>query len=246
MNHNISSMHQKIAIFCAIALSLTTFTAQAKKADKRAIVQIETTMGNIRVALFDETPLHRDNFLKLVSGGFYDGILFHRVIRDFMIQAGDPKSKGAAPRDSVLGDGDLPYRIPAEIRTPDYFHRRGVLGMAREGDDVNPARESSACQFYIVWGKRQTQRSLADAEARVAKNTDETVHFSQEMRDEYLNTGGAPHLDGQYTVFGEVLEGLDVVDKIQKSQTDKNDRPLQDVRILRATVIQYPAQKATK
>lgn len=195
---------------------------------------METTMGVIRLALYDDCPIHRDNFLKLVDEGFYDGLLFHRVIRDFMIQGGDPDSRTAQPG-QLLGEGDLDYTMPAEIQLPYYYHLRGVLAAAREGDDVNPDMRSSACQFYIVWGKTWSDRQLKEQRQRLA---DKGVEMTPQMYQDYIMQGGSPHLDGAYTVFGEVIEGLENIDKIQRVSTDSNDRPLQDVRILQATVEQ--------
>lgn len=181
-----------------------------------------------------QTPQHRDNFISLVREGAYDSLLFHRVIKDFMIQGGDPDSKNAAPG-MMLGEGDRPYKVPAEFRIADgIFHRRGVLAAAREGDDVNPERASSAMQFYIVWGQVFDDKWLDRIQARLDMYTDSTVKLTQEMRKVYKTIGGTPHLDGQYTVFGEVISGLDVVDAIQNMPTDSLDRPLQDVRILKA------------
>ncbi len=184
-----------IGLLLILPLSLTW-------GQERAEVLLETTEGNIRLALYNETPLHRDNFLKLVRLHVYDSLLFHRVIKDFMIQAGDLNSKHAQPGQR-LGTGDLDYTIEPEFRLPEITHRRGSLAAAREGDDINPEQRSSACQFYIVWDR-------------------------------------ASKLDGHYTVFGEVVEGLEVVDTIQQRPRDKYDRPLIDVRILKATITNDP------
>ena len=201
---------------------------------KEVRVVLETTMGNIELKLYDATPLHRDNFRSLVREGAFDSLLFHRVIRDFMIQGGDPDSKYAAPG-MLLGEGDKPYTVPAEFRLEQgIFHRRGVLAAAREGDDVNPEQRSSAMQFYIVWGKVFDDESLARVQERLDARTGGRVKITPEMAEVYKTVGGTPHLDGQYTVFGEVTSGLDVVDAIQQVPTDPNDRPLEDVRILRA------------
>ena len=201
---------------------------------KEVRVVLETTMGNIELKLYDATPLHRDNFRSLVREGAFDSLLFHRVIRDFMIQGGDPDSKYAAPG-VLLGEGDKPYTVPAEFRLEQgIFHRRGVLAAAREGDDVNPEQRSSAMQFYIVWGKVFDDESLARVQERLDARTGGRVKITPEMAEVYKTVGGTPHLDGQYTVFGEVTSGLDVVDAIQQVPTDANDRPLTDVRILRA------------
>jgi peptidylprolyl isomerase/peptidyl-prolyl cis-trans isomerase B (cyclophilin B) len=188
------------------------------------VVMIHTNMGKIKVKLFNDTPLHRDNFLKHVAEHRYDSLLFHRVIKQFMIQAGDVTSKNASV-DQHLGDGDLGYTVPAEIVYPKYFHKRGMLCAARTGDDVNPERASSATQFYIVTGNFFTEMELSSMEQK------QGITFTLEQRHAYMLEGGAPHLDGKYTVFGEVMSGLKVVDKIQMSPTDENDRPRKDIRI---------------
>ena len=246
----------------------------------RIIVKLETSFGDIEVALYNETPTHRDNFIKLVNDGTYDGVLFHRVIKDFMIQTGDPDSKNAAV-DSQLGMGGPNYQLPAEIVYPKFFHKKGALAAARQGDEANPERKSSGSQFYIVTGQRfspyqlnvlqerLSQRAksgifqklaqdnmqqirdlqaqadsvglmtlqnslIAKAEEIYAQNP---VKFSDEQVSCYSTMGGAPHLDGQYTVFGEVVKGMDVVDKIQNVATGNLDRPVDDVKIIKATVV---------
>ena len=220
-----------LALFMAVVSYLTSCTK------KEVHVVMETTKGTIELKLYDATPLHRDNFKTLVSEGAYDSLLFHRVIKDFMIQGGDPDSKNAEPG-VLLGEGDRPYTVPAEFRLDEgIFHRRGVLAAAREGDDVNPEQRSSAMQFYIVWGRVFDDEGLDQMQERLDQRTGGTVKLTPEMRDVYKTTGGTPHLDGQYTVFGEVVSGLDVVDAIQQVATDENDRPLEDVRILRAYLI---------
>lgn len=198
-------------------------------------VLFETTEGNIRIALYDETPLHRDNFLKLTRMHVYDSLLFHRVIKNFMIQSGDTNSKNAKPGQR-LGTGDFDYTLEPEFRLPQIIHRRGCVAMAREPDAVNPDMRSSACQFYIVWGKRFSSEEIEKAQERLDTMTHGRVKLTQEMIKVYKSVGGTPHLDGQYTVFGEVTEGLDVVERIQKAETDEFDRPFEDIRILRATV----------
>ena len=243
-------------------------------------VELETTYGNIVVELYNETPQHRDNFIKLVNSGYYDGVLFHRVIKDFMIQTGDGNSKTAGP-DTSLGDGDPGYTIEAEFVYPKYFHKRGALAAARTGDQVNPERRSSGSQFYIVTGKiygsdelkAMTQR-LADVQKQdifrrlimenrakieeMQKNHDndgltafqneliqqteaeaakDPFSLTDEQLNAYTSIGGTPHLDGQYTVFGEVIEGMDVVDKIQNVTTGRMDRPTVDVKIIKARVL---------
>ena len=219
-----------LSFLIASALGLTS----NKKKGVR--VMLETTKGNIELKLYNETPLHRDNFKKLVKEGAYDSLLFHRVIRDFMIQGGDPGSK-RAQSGAELGEGDKPYTLPAEFRLEEgIYHRRGVLAAAREGDDVNPEQRSSAMQFYIVWGKIYDDEGLDKIQERLDARTGGRVKMTPEMRETYKTVGGTPHLDGQYTVFGEVVSGLDVVDAIQQVPTDENDRPLEDVRILKARI----------
>ena len=215
---------------------MAAWKAAPALAGQRAEVVMETTEGRIRIALYDETPLHRDNFLRLVNAHFYDSLLFHRVIRNFMIQTGDPDSRRAEPG-AELGEGDVGYTLPPEFRVPQLYHRRGVVAAARESDDVNPERRSSGCQFYIVWGKTLSSADLEAVEEHVAQQTNGQVAFTSEMRMAYRRVGGTPHLDGQYTVFGEVVEGMDVVERIQKADTDDNDRPVYDIRILKAEVV---------
>lgn len=242
-------------------------------------VDMTTTAGHIRLLIYGDTPLHRANFEKLVREGYYDGVLFHRVINGFMIQAGDCNSRTAA-RGERLGDGDAGYRIDAEFVYPKHFHKRGALAAAREGDDTNPEKQSSGAQFYIVTGhpftaaqldamnrRRLQQQELGifnrlrrqqhDALMTLRRNRDsvglqalleslsqrahaETLArpdtLTARQREVYTTLGGTPHLDGSYTVFGEVLEGMEVVDTIQRVETDAYDRPVQDVRILKMTV----------
>lgn len=187
------------------------------------LVKISTTFGNITIKLYNKTPLHRDNFLKLVKEGYYDGLLFHRVIREFMIQGGDPDSKNAAPN-VELGQGGPGYTIPAEIR-PDLIHKKGALAAARMGDHMNPQKASSGSQFYIVQGKVYPLEELEGIEQRHG------IAFSQIQKESYSSIGGAPHLDGGYTVFGEVIEGLNVIDAIAALKTDGNNRPVKDVKM---------------
>ncbi len=220
-------------IFILTVLSSLILIA-CKKSEVHVVLQ--TTKGDIELKLYDATPQHRDNFVKLVKECAYDSLLFHRVIRDFMIQGGDPDSKDAAPG-VFLGEGDRPYTVPAEFSLDEgIFHRRGVLAAAREGDDVNPEQRSSAMQFYIVWGKIFDEQGLDNVQKRLDERTGGRVKLTPEMREVYKTVGGTPHLDGQYTVFGEVVSGLDVVDAIQQVPTDRNDRPLDDVRIIRARI----------
>ena len=223
----------------ALFLLFLLVTTSSAMAQERAEVLLETTEGNIRIALYNETPLHRDNFLKLVKMHVYDSLLFHRVIKDFMIQGGDLNSKYAKPG-QPLGTGELDYTIEPEFRLPQLFHRRGVVAAAREPDEVNPEMRSGACQFYIVWGRQLNDVAIGRVQQRLDTLTKGQVQLTPEMIEVYKTQGGTPHLDGQYTVFGEVLQGLDVVDKIQQSATDKRHRPFTDVRILRATVVVDP------
>ena len=250
--------------------------------EKETVLKIDTSMGDIKVKLYNETPKHRDNFIKLAKDGTYNGTLFHRVIKDFMVQAGDPESKNA-PKGKMLGSGDVGYTVPAEFVYPKYFHKKGALSAARQGDEVNPKKESSGCQFYIVTGKvfndstllnmeqQKNQNKVTEAfnalaqkhmkeiykmrkandqdglyalqdtlfiqaEAEAAKQPD--FHFTPEQIKAYTTVGGTPHLDGEYTVFGEVVEGMDIVDKIQQVKTDRSDRPEEDVKIINVSVIE--------
>lgn len=266
----ISLIMKKILLFVLVAASCSRKPAGD-------IVLISTEYGDIKVKLYEHTPLHSSNFMKLAESGYYNGTLFHRVISGFMIQGGDPTSKNAAPG-AVLGDGDTNYTIPFEY-VPEYFHKRGALAAAREGDDVNPERASSGSQFYIVQGRKFTDAGLDSADAKreryaksgilanLLKNKGDTTElnrfkqyinnrdvrnitkvidkyadevnalylkkpfakYTPEQREIYKTIGGAPHLDGTYTVFGEVISGMDVVDKIAEIQRDANDRPLKDI-----------------
>ena len=220
-------------------IGLMLLACGSAMAQDRAEVEFQTTEGNIRIALFNETPQHRDNFMKLVRMEFYDSLLFHRVIKDFMIQGGDLHSKHAAPG-KMLGEGELDYTIEPEFRLPQIYHRRGVIASARESDRVNPERRSGAAQFYIVWGKVYDDKRLAKVQERLDSATNGQVKLTPEMIETYKTVGGTPHLDGQYTVFGEVTQGLDIVERIMQVETDKNDRPLNDVRILKVKIISDP------
>ncbi len=254
---------------------------KAKDMSEETKLKIETTAGDIVVKLYNETPQHRDNFIKLAENGTYEGTLFHRVIKDFMIQAGDPDSKNAS-KGQMLGAGDVGYTVPAEFVYPKYFHKKGALSAARQGDNVNPQKASSGCQFYIVTGKVYSDSALLSMEQQMNQmrfnnlfNTLASKHakdiykmrkagdqeglmnlqdtliaqvekqlagqpefrFTPEQVKAYTTVGGTPHLDGEYTVFGEVLEGMDVVDKIQRVKTDRNDRPEEDVKIIKVEVL---------
>ena len=265
-----------ILILCV--LSLFSFTLN-KNPKKERQVKITTEYGDIIIKLYNETPKHRDNFLKLVKENFYDSTLFHRVIKDFMIQGGDPDSKNA-PAGKMLGNGGPGYTIPAEFNSK-LYHKRGVLAAAREGDNANPERASSGSQFYIVWGKTFTEEQLKNFEKRIndsnkqlftmkfinnpknrnirnkldslklSGNTTEFQNYAMEIQKQidkdfnklpvfkysaeqiktYETIGGTPHLDGSYTVFGEVIKGLDVVEKIINQKTDKHNRPLKDIKM---------------
>lgn len=263
---------------------LATACQSGKKNDndmENVKLRIETSMGDVVVKLYSETPEHRDNFIKLAKEGTYEGTLFHRVIKDFMIQAGDPDSKNAK-KGEQLGAGDVGYTLPAEFVYPTYFHKKGALSAARQGDQVNPEKRSSGCQFYIVTGKvygesellgmeqqmnqgklntifnslakkhmteiykmrkegdeeglyNLQDKLLAEAEAEAARQPD--FKFTPEQIKAYTTVGGTPHLDNEYTVFGEVLEGMDVVEKIQKVETNRSDRPEEDIRIQKVIVL---------
>lgn len=276
----------KILLICLAFIALTACNAGSKRQtnhhmenEKRTLVKLETTMGNITVALYNETPKHRDNFIKLVKEGVYDSTLFHRVIKQFMIQAGDPDSKNASDT-AMLGSGDVGYTIPAEFN-PKFFHKKGVLAAARQGDDVNPEKASSGCQFYIVTGRKFTEPQLLgmenkineqheealfdnlarqhmkeiykmrkagdnagllelqdtlEAQARELADKEEKFRFTPEQIKAYSTVGGAPHLDGSYTVFGEVTEGMEVVENIEIAKTNRADRPVENIRILKASI----------
>jgi cyclophilin family peptidyl-prolyl cis-trans isomerase len=226
-----------------LLISITAFAQKEirlKKKDRKRDVELVTSMGSIVVRLSDSTPLHRDNFLKLVKQGYYDSVLFHRVINQFMIQAGDPDSKHAASG-TPLGEGGPSYTVPAEFRTT-LFHKKGALAAARQGDDVNPQKASSGSQFYIVQGRTFTDGRMDTLETTRLKGR----KIPADEREVYKTIGGVPHLDQAYTVFGEVVKGLDVVDKIAGVPTSKGedrDRPLQDVRIIKAKLIKRSNHK---
>lgn len=193
-------------------------------------VIFKTSMGNITIALYDNTPLHKENFLKLVKSDYYNDILFHRIIQGFMIQTGDPDSKGA-PVGKQLGSGGPDYTIPAEFRKENY-HKRGAVAAARQGDNVNPTKASSGSQFYIVDGKKFTKDELSQITSYYGTT------FTDEQVAVYTTIGGAPFLDMQYTVFGEVVEGMDVVDKIAAQKKDRFDRPFNDIKIISTQVVE--------
>lgn len=259
----------------------TAMTTDTTPADTSTVkVEIETTVGNFTVLLYGDTPRHRDNFVKLVKEGYYNGTLFHRVINEFMVQAGDPDSKTAKPG-QALGSGGPDYTIDAEIVYPRHFHKRGALAAARQGDNVNPMKASSGSQFYIVTGKKVSDAELQQMEAYMSNSVihskfnelaqqhmgevramqakgdqaglqklqDQLIAEAQEyaaanpvaitpeMKQAYKTVGGTPHLDNQYTVFGEVISGMDTIDKIEKAQTDGMDRPKEDIRIVSMKIV---------
>ncbi len=221
---------KKIVISLFLCFSfLSIYTAVGQ--EKETLVQIDTDMGKIKVKLYNETPQHRDNFIKLIKESRYDGLLFHRIIKQFMVQGGDVTSKNA-PIDSLLGNGDLGYTVPAEIVYPKYFHKRGALCAARTGDEENPERASSSSQFYIVTGKFFTDMELDK------KEKEEGITFTAEQRDAYKVEGGAPHLDNKYTVFGEVVKGQNIVDEMQLVQTNEKDRPLKNIKIKSIRIVE--------
>jgi cyclophilin family peptidyl-prolyl cis-trans isomerase len=255
---------------------ISLFSCSTPGGNQNTIVSIKTSLGDIKIKLYDATPLHRDNFVRLVNSGFYDGISFHRIIRSFMIQAGDPETKTGSTQ--KLPDSLKTYTIPAEINNM-YFHKKGALAAARQGDDVNPRMRSSGTQFYIVQGVKLTDADLDQSEQRINSNmkqsrfnqfmketsdslklsgksaTDAEIQesasvkmfqylssykeykISDEQRTIYKTIGGTPRLDGSYTVFGEVTEGLDIVDKIADVPTDSNDKPVTDVKIIKIKIV---------
>ena len=211
-----------------------------KKSRKDYLVTLSTGAGTMHLILFDETPLHKANFLKLAKNGFYDGLLFHRVIENFMIQGGDPNSKNAEAG-TALGNGSVGYKIPAEFR-PDLFHRKGAVAAAR---DNNPRKESSGCQFYIVQGRPLAGDDLEKQLARAPREPSHPHQVTEAQKEVYRTLGGSPHLDGNYTVFGQVIDGLSVIDSIAARPRDARDRPLKDVA-MQMSVKKMRKKKITK
>ena len=271
-----------LSVVIAFASGFFTHTYSQTKPMTNVEIEILTSVGNLTVRLYDETPLHRDNFVKLVNDSFYNGVLFHRVINQFMVQSGDPDSRTAKPG-TMLGSGTPGYDIEAEFRTPQLFHKRGALAAAREGDMTNPQKRSCGSQFYIVTGKvlnpgqlRSFERNrnlqieqdiknelmsqnrdtimalrkardfaaLQEIQDEIVTKADEMLvdrkfSFTPEQVEAYSTIGGTPFLDGEYTVFGEVISGMEVVEIIEKSATDGNDRPIEDIRILGMNIVNH-------
>ncbi len=213
-----------------LVLTLVIFSMMSENQAQQTQVRMKTSLGEITLLLYDDTPMHRDNFIELINKKFYDGILFHRVIPGFMIQAGDPNSKNAKSGDR-LGSGNPGYTVPAEFR-PQLYHKKGALAAARLGDQANPKKESSGSQFYIVTGKVWTNNELNQMES-----TNTHPKFTDEQRQIYTTIGGYPPLDYNYTVFGEVTEGVEIAEKIGQVKRDRSDRPLDDVKILSITIL---------
>ncbi len=213
-----------LSALVVIILASCSTSQNVNKNEMETQVLIKTTEGDITIKLYNETEAHKTNFVKLVEENYYDGLLFHRVIEGFMAQAGDPASKDAG-LNAHLGSGGPGYTVAAEI-CPKYYHKKGSLSAARTGDQMNPTRRSSGSQFYLVTGKVMTDAELNQLETQMH------TKFTEEQRADYTTIGGTPFLDGQYSVFGEVVEGMDVVDKIEKVEKGKNDRPKNDVKII--------------
>lgn len=199
------------------------------KAPQKCLLELQTTEGNMLIHLYDETPKHRDNFVKLAESGYLEELLFHRVIKGFMIQGGDPNSKNAKAG-ARLGSGGPGYTIDAEFNKK-FIHKKGALSAARQGDNVNPEKKSSGSQFYIVHGKKSSNNTLDKVAAQKG------IHYTIDQKKAYETIGGSPFLDGSYTVFGEVVEGLDIIDKIAEKETDRSDRPTEDIKIISLKVI---------
>ncbi|WP_430814287.1 peptidylprolyl isomerase [Carboxylicivirga sp. RSCT41] len=267
--------------FLSIALAVILLSACSTQPKEGVMLLMKTSKGDMKIKLYDETPQHRDNFVKLAEQGFYDSLLFHRVINEFMIQGGDPESKGAEPA-KMLGNGGPGYQVPAEINYPALFHKKGALAAARTGDNVNPEKKSSGSQFYIVQGKTYNDEGFASIEKRYVDMKRQQLFYQtleeykdtlqalqqagnqqtfmdmrvlieeevekklsnepkqaipEELKEVYRTIGGVPHLDDNYTVFGEVVEGLEVIDAIAAVETGQADRPREDVYIINVKVL---------
>lgn len=229
--HSVLTKQSKVFGFLIATTSLVLLLfVQWYDAEKKEMVVISTDYGDMTVMLYDDTPIHKANFLKLAKEGFYDELLFHRVIRGFMVQGGDPNSKDAK-KNARLGNGGPGYTLPAEINTY-RIHKRGALAAARQGDQVNPNRESSGSQFYIVQGKTLTPSELEGIESRRnMQSPDDAFEYSEDQIEVYGEKGGTPHLDGAYTVFGEVVEGLDIIDSIAAQPVNPQSRPITDIKM---------------
>lgn len=271
-------MSNLVSRFIFLSLLISLVACNSRQGNENTSVLIKTTLGDIRVQLYDSTPIHRDNFIRLIKAGVYDGVTFHRVIQDFMIQSGDPNTRQGHDKNKKLSDTLSTYTIPAEIK-PEYFHKKGALAAAREGNEVNPEMRSSGTQFYLVQGTRLTDDELDGFERSINNNIKQAV-FSKyvrsisdsaklnsitmsngelqekasirmfdyltshpdfkipsDQRQVYKSIGGVPRLDGSYTVFGEVTEGLDVIDRIAAAKTDETDKPVSDIKILKMKIV---------
>ncbi|GHB57143.1 peptidylprolyl isomerase [Persicitalea jodogahamensis] len=235
----LGALNRRLAWFLLLCIIVSPALAQ-KRSRKDYLITLTTEAGAMQIILFDKTPLHKANFLKLAEENFYDGLLFHRVIENFMIQGGDPNSRNAA-EGVALGNGSVGYRIPAEFR-PDLFHQKGAIAAAR---DNNPEKESSGCQFYIVQGRRLMGDDLEKQLARAPRESSDPRQATEAQKEVYRTIGGSPHLDGNYTVFGQVIDGLAVIDSIAARPRDARDRPLKDVT-MQVSVKKMRKKKITK
>jgi len=224
-----NDMKKLMILTMALLVGYGQVNAQKSKKVKEVLIEFETTEGVMLVKLYNQTPLHRDNMVKLVKEGYYDDLLFHRVIKSFMIQGGDPDSRNAMPG-QMLGQGGPGYTVPAEI-IDSLIHKKGSLAAARMGDQVNPTKASSGSQFYIVQGRTYNENELKSMESRSG------ITYNDAQKQLYATQGGVPHLDGAYTVFGELLTGFDVLDKIGNTPTAGGDRPVKEMKIIKAKVL---------
>jgi len=222
-------MIKKIFLITLMLSLFFNISCLAQKNKKQTKVLITTSYGDIKIVLYNETPKHRDNFIKLVKEGTYDSTLFHRVIKDFMIQGGDPTSI-KAEAGKALGEGGMGYTLPAEFDST-LIHKKGVLSAARMGDNINPDKESSGCQFYIVQGKKFSREEVDKILNGKNSKRNQPISYTEEQYNIYETIGGTPHLDMDYTIFGEVIEGLEIVDKIAEVEKDRRDRPKEDIKM---------------